>query len=205
MSTNNWKKYVIPALTFSVLLVATAIAFASGGGEGAGITGEGGSLSHAKQMDFLWRVLNFTGLVIILVWALKKPLVNTLGSRRQAIKDQFEELDARKAEAEQKYKEYDAKLASIDSEVSSIIGAAVALGEAEKQRIIKDAERAAGDIKRQAEMAIQQELAQAKRQLREEVAEQAAAMAEEILRKNLQEADQSRLVEDYLEKVGALQ
>lgn len=48
-------------------------------------------------------------------------------------------------------------------------------------RILADAEKAAEDIKRQAEAAVQAELEDAKRILREEIAEQAAAMAEELI------------------------
>ena len=71
--------------------------------------------------------------------------------------------------------------------------------------LIEEANRAAEDIKRQAEMAIQHELAEAKLKLREDVANQAVIMAEELIRKNLQDADQVKLIEDYLAKVGTVQ
>ncbi|MBU0485434.1 MAG: ATP synthase F0 subunit B [Proteobacteria bacterium] len=194
---NNWIKIGSVALAVTVAILVAASAYASGG--------QGGSLSHEKLMDLLWRTMNFIGLVIILVFFLKKPIGNSLSSRRQAIREKFEDLDAQKAGAEQLYKEYEAKLAKIDDEIKSIIEAAVKQGEVEKQRIIADAERAAGDIKRQSEMAIQYELSEAKYRLRSDIAEQAAAMAEQMIKKNLQEADQNKLVEDYLAKVGAIQ
>lgn len=183
---------------FGVCLLA-GLAYAAGEAQGEGHGG-------ADKVKDLWlRIMNFTGLVIILVWALKKPIANGLSSRRQAIQNQFDDLGARKADAERLYKEYEAKLGTIESEVKSIIGAAVAQGEAEKVKIIEEANRAAGDIKRQAEMAVQYELALAKKKLREDVAEQAAAMAEEMVRKNFKADDQVRLVETYLEKVGGVQ
>jgi F-type H+-transporting ATPase subunit b len=114
-------------------------------------------------------------------------------------------LEAQKTEAERIYKEYEAKLSKIDEEVQSIISSAVKQGEAEKVRIIEDANRAAGDIQRQAEMAIQYELAEAKLTLRSEIAEQAVQMAEDLIKQNLKAADQTKMVEDYLEKVGAIQ
>ncbi len=197
----NWRKTGIFSLTVVGFLAAAGILYAASGGGGHHVD----SLSPEKLWDLLYRVLNFTGLVIILVYFLRKPVSNALGSRRQAIKEQFEELEAQKADAERKYREYESKLASIDAEVKSIVEAAVQQGEAEKQRIIEDANRAAGDIKRQAEMAVQHELAEAKRRLREDLADQAVAVAEELISKSLQEADQVKLVEDYLEKVGALQ
>mgnify|MGYP000075357007 CR=1 FL=1 len=74
-----------------------------------------------------------------------------------------------------------------------------------KKKAAAEAEKAAEDIKRQAEAAVLAELEDAKRVLREEVAEQAAAMAEELIVKNLTSADQVAITEQYLERVGAVQ
>lgn len=202
----RWSKIGIVVLSVIGMLAVAGILYASGGGEahGGGHGSAGLGLTHEKLMDLLWRALNFACLVIILVLTLKKPIANGLGGRRESIKAQFEELEAQKAEAEKKYKDLETKLSRIDEEVKNIIEAAVAQGEIEKQRIIDDANRAAGDIKRQADMAVQQALADATRHLRVEVAEQAVLMAEELCKKNLQESDQNKLIEDYLEKVGGL-
>lgn len=194
------RKQINAALLALVACVAVAgVAYASGG-EGQGAAG--GSLSPEKLKDLLWRTMNFAGLVAILLFTLKKPIANGLNSRRQAIAEQFDELDARKVEAERKYKEYEAKLGQIDGEMKRILDAAVAQGEVEKERIITEANRVAADIKRQAAMAIQFELSQAKSTLKNEIAGQALAIAEELLRKNLQTEDQSRLIKDCLSKVG---
>ncbi len=195
----------IALLGVALVLAMAGLAYASGGGgEAAHGAVHGGSLSHEKLMDLLWRALNFAGLVVILVWALKKPFSTGLASRRQSISDQFSELEAQRGEAERKYKEFESKLATMDQEAAAILEAARAQGEAEKQRIIADAERAAADITRQAGMAVQHELAEATRRLREEMAEQAVAMAEIIIKKNLTDTDQSRLLDDYLAKLGGL-
>jgi F-type H+-transporting ATPase subunit b len=149
--------------------------------------------------------MNFAVLLIVLVKVLSKPIANGLRARQQSIKEQFVDLEERKTEADNAYQTYEEKLASIEQEISEIIQSAVAQGETEKERIIDEANRAAEDIKRQAEMAIQHELAEAKLQLREDVANQAVVMAEELIRKNLQETDQVKLIEDYLAKVGTVQ
>jgi F-type H+-transporting ATPase subunit b len=184
-------------LILVALVLCASLAHASGG--------EGGGIPKEKWMDLLWRTLNFAGLLAILILALKKPIANGLKSRRQAIVETFDDLEAQKAEAERIYKGYEDKLAKIDDEVKSIISSAIKQGEVEKERIIEDANRAAGDIQRQAEMAVQHELTEAKLALRSEIAEQAVQMAEELIKQNLKEADQTKMVEDYLEKVGAIQ
>jgi F-type H+-transporting ATPase subunit b len=143
--------------------------------------------------------------MIILVKYLKQPLVNALASRRQGIADQFEGLNERRAEVEKNYQKCEEKLNQIDQEVGRIIENAKAQGETEKARIIEDANRAAEDIKRKAEMSVQFEMSESRRRLQTEIAEQAAIIAEALIKQNLQEADQNKLVDDYLDKVGALQ
>jgi len=194
------KRFVSVILLALALVAISAVVYASGGEGGHGH--EAPLFTPEKLKDLLYRTLNFAGLVAILVFSLKKPIANGLRSRRQAIMEQFDELEARKTDAAQKYKEYEAKLSQIDAEVQKILDAAMAQGELEKQKIIDEANRAAADIKRQAEMAIQHELGEAKKKLRNDIAEQAVALAEELIKKNLQSSDQVKLVEDCLSKIG---
>ena len=58
---------------------------------------------------------------------------------------------------------------------------------------------------RSAEMAVQNQVTEARRTLKNEVAEQAAVMAEELIMKNLTEDDQVKIIDTYLDKVGAVQ
>jgi F-type H+-transporting ATPase subunit b len=189
-----WGKTLL--LAVAVVLCAS-LAHASGG--------EGGGIPKEKWMDLLWRTMNFAGLLAILILALKKPIANGLKCRRQAIVETFDDLGAQKAEAERIYKGYEDKLAKIDEEIEALLSSAIKQGEVEKERIIEDANRAAGDIQRQAEMAIQHEISEARLRLRGEIAEQAVQMAEDLIKQNLKDADQNKMVEDYLEKVGAIQ
>jgi len=164
-----------------------------------------GSLSPAKLKDLGLRIMNFIALMIILVKFGAKPIAAGLSSRKNKIKTEIEDLKARKAEAEKSYKDFEAKLASVESDIDTIVEKAVAQAQVEKARIIEKAEQAAADIQRQAEMAIQHEIMEARRMLKNEIADQAAAMAEELIVKNLTAADQVKIVEDYLVKVGAVQ
>ena len=195
MKNASWKKISSAALSVLMVLAVAATAYASGDG----------AIPKEKWLDLLWRTTNFAALVFILVFFLRKPFADGLSSRRDGIKDQLEALESRKAEAEQLYKEAEAKLARLDDEVNGIITEAVKQGEAEKEKIIADAERNAGDIKRQAEMAVAHEIAEAKTRLKGEIAEQAVLLAEALVKKNIQPADQSRMVELSLEKVGGIQ
>ena len=194
------KKFKLALTLTAAGLAMAAVAYA------AGEQGEAhhALISHAKLVDFGWRCMNFAALAVILVKYVIPPIGKMLSDRRTAIANQFSDLQERRAEVEQTYKTYEAKLSRIDEEVETILATAKAQAETEKERIINDAKRAAEDIKRKAVVSVQNELARAKKQLREEVADQAATMAAEIIKKNFVEADQTKLVEDYLGQVGAM-
>ncbi len=163
------------------------------------------SLSPEKLKDLGFRVMNFIVLLIILVKFGAKPIANALGARRKSIKDELEELDAKKIAAEKSYSELSAKLESVEKDVGTIVEKAVAQAEIEKAKILEAAEKSAEDIKRSANMAITNEITAAKRTLKVEAADQAAIMAEELIVKNLTADDQVKIIEDYLDKVGAVQ
>ena len=85
-----------------------------------------------------------------------------------------------------------------------VVERAIAQAENEKTKILEDAEKAAEDIKRQAEAAIQAEIVEAKRTLKDDIADQAATMAEELIIKNLTPDDQANIIEQYLDRVGTV-
>ncbi len=165
----------------------------------------GGSLSAAKLKDLFWRLLNFAALVAILVYFGAKPLASAFSSRQEQIKTEIEELEKKRDQAEQSYLEFEAKLAGMEKEIESVVERAKAQAEIEKKRILEKADQAAADIKRQAEMAVQNEITDARRQLVADIADQAAALAEEVIKRNLTADDQVKIIEDYLDKVGAVQ
>lgn len=162
----------------------------------------GGSLSAAKLKDLGWRIVNFIALMIILVKFGAKPIGSGLASRRTQIKEEIDDLEQKRVDAEQSYDDFQVKLVNVESEIDTIVDRAVAQAEIEKTKIIEKAEQAADDIKRAAEMAIQNEITEARRSLKDEVAEQAAVMAEELIVKNLTDGDQVKIIDDYLAKVG---
>ncbi|CAK8714865.1 MAG: F-type H+-transporting ATPase subunit b [Candidatus Electronema aureum] len=172
----------------------------AGGEEGHGESHAAPMITGEKLKDLLWRTLNFAALVFLLVKFAGKPIVEGLGSRRKAIEDDLQELQAKRNEAERSYKDFEARLAGMEQEFELIVGRAVALAQDERSRILAEAESSARDIRRQAEAAVEAAAAAARSSLQDEVAEQAAAMAEHLILKNLTPADQVMIIEQYLER-----
>jgi len=150
-----------------------------------------------------FRVMNFTVLAVALVFILRKPLTQALGARIKGIKDQLEELEARKAEAEKQLAEYNEKLSRLEKESEKIVEDYIKQGYEAKARILKEAESAAEKLQIQARRNIEHEFKQAKLKLQEEIFETSLAKAEEILTGKISGEDQDRLVDEYLRKVEA--
>lgn len=192
----------VPSYASSQGATDTHAAATADGGHGKKVSS---SLSPEKLKDLGWRVVNFIALVIILVKFAAKPIGAGLAARRKGIQDEIEELQRKRAEAEKSYNDFQAKLASVESEIDKIVDRAVAQAEIEKTKILEKAEQAAQDLKRSAEMAIQNEVTEARRTLKNEITEQAAIMAEKLIVNNLTADDQVKIIEKYLAKVGAVQ
>lgn len=165
--------------------------------------GGGGSHGYSTELwwDLVWRVLNFTILAVVLFKVLKKPVSKLLSDRRVSIKDNFDELDVKKSEAEKRYAEYERKLSTIEQEAKKVIQEYIEQGEAEKKRIIEDAQKTAELIKKQAQFAVEQEMKRAKLALSAEAAELSVKLAEDLIKKNLNESDHKRLIGEYIARV----
>lgn len=169
---------------------------------GHGSEGEGGQgISKKKLWDFIARTMNFVVMVVIIVLLAGKAAKQFFGNRREEIKTTLDDLEQRKTSTEKKYTELEKKISELENERKNIMEEYAREGEKEKNKIIDHAHEMSERIQQQAQVAIQREIKQAKDQLRSEIAELSAAMAEELVKDNINESDQTRLVEEYLEKV----
>ncbi len=190
-------RYVVSLLViFSVLLAFGAVWASSEGGHGD---------SAAKVKDLIWRTMNFVVLAGGLIFLLRKPLAQALEARRQGIRDQLDDLEKQKADAEKQLFEYKAKLARLDKEIEKIVAEYVKDGEAVKAKIIEEAKVAAEKLQAQAKKNIEHEFQKARQALKAEMSEQAVSMAEALIRKNIDDEDQERILDEYLTKVVVAQ
>lgn len=188
-------------LLVAVLMVVFTfggIALASSGGHGE--DGEAHGPKGWVATD-TYRVMNFIALAVGLFFLLKKPVAQMLKSRIDGIRDQLDELEAKKEAAEKKLAEYDERLSLLDKEAENIIAEYVRQGNDAKARILKEAENAAERLEEQARRNIEHEFEQARLNLQKEIMEKALVKAEEIIRERITTDDQEKLIDEYLEKV----
>lgn len=177
------ERNVVGFLIIGLLLPSLAFAAEEGGHGSTGMT---------------WKIINFIILAVgvYLVWT--KAISGLLAKRGSGIRTAIEEAQKAKDAAERNASEYREKLALLDSKVAEIHNELKLEGEAEKVRIIAEAEKSAEALKAQAKVAAEQEIKKARLEIRQEAAKVAVELAEEILKKELSPADQERLVKGYL-------
>ena len=192
----DWKKQrvilMVVLVAFMSLSMGTALA-ASGGDDG----------SKGWQNTDWFRVMNFVVLAGVLVFILRKPVSQALGSRIKGIKEQLESLEVQKAEAEKQLAQYNEKLSQLESEAQKIVDDYIKQGNEAKAKILKEAEETADKLQVQAKRNIEHEFAKAKQKLQQEVVESSLLKAEESLKKEITAKDQDKLVDEYLDKVVA--
>jgi F-type H+-transporting ATPase subunit b len=191
-------QWTLPLVLVALLLFGGTVALASSGG---GAHGEAGPKGWVATDTY--RVMNFAVLAIGLFLVLKKPVAQALGGRIQGIKEQLLDLEEKKAAAETKLAEYNAKMAELDKAAESLLAEYVKQGEDAKARILQEAEAAAEKLKEQASKNIEYEFLQAKEELKAQIVEKALVKAEAIIKERINSEDQERLVDEYLAKVVA--
>ena len=192
-----------------VLLLAAMLLFGFAG-VALSSTEVGNSGEHAQAHESkgwvatdTYRVMNFTVLAAALFFLLRKPLARGLNARTAGIRDQLSDLEARKKEAEAQLAAYNEKLAQLDQEAEQLVAEYVRQGNETRERILKEAEKAAEKLEIQALRNIEHEFKTAKAKLKEDILEKALVKAEEIIQERITAKDQDRLVDEYLEKVVA--
>ncbi len=174
---------------------------AHGEAEGHGEEGGHGGGTKGWVPTDTYRVMNFAVLFIALFLVLRKPVANFLSGRVDGIKTELSELEAKKVAAEKELSVYQEKLAKLDDEAKDIMAEYVRQGEDAKSRILKEAEASADKLEVQAKRNIESEFKQAKESLHADVMEKALAKAEALIKSKIGTDDQTRLVDEYLEKV----
>ena len=195
LKTQRLRRLLSLGVFAAIILGLSALAYASGGGE------HHSSYTDEKFWDFIWRVMNFAVLAIVLVFILRKPLGQGLKQRTEGIKQELEELEAQREEAQREYAVLEGRLQETEAERELILDDFRAQGEREKAKIIAEAHTMAERIKATAQFTIEQETASAKAELKREITDISAALAEDMLKANINDDDQARLVDEYLERV----
>jgi F-type H+-transporting ATPase subunit b len=189
------KTFQLSEFKFFILLsIATlllpAFAFASGGKE-----------IPMGLMDWVWKILNFSILVVALYIFGWKIARNYLKQRRELIEKSIQESQEAKAMAVRALAEVEERLKLKDKEVADIIASAIDSGESEKKRLIEEGERLKARIIEQAKANIDFEVKKAKEAIQAEAFETSVKLAEEKIKSRMTSAEQERLLQESIKLI----
>jgi len=145
---------------------------------------------------------NLVLVVAVLVGVARKPLRNFFASRSQAIRDQLEEAQRARQEAEARLAEIDLRMSSLDDELREIGAAAQREAQEEHGRLVAAAERDAERIVERARREIDGMTRAAQIELKAHVAELSVRLAREKIRDEVTDDDRNRLFARFVARVG---
>lgn len=162
-----------------------------------------GAEHHAPSINQIWfPLINFL-IFAYLIQRYALPLVRGyLLSRREEVVAAIKTAAEDKQRAEAMVQDYKTRLARLNEETTSIQDVLRAEGEREKARLLSEAEAMAVKMKSDARFLADQEIKVARQELRREMTETARAAAIDLVRRHISAADQSRLVEDFIQSIG---
>lgn len=165
--------------------------------------------AHHITLDQPWgdsgfqiTVVTFGFLIALLVFGYNKSGAPALQNRRREIEEALADAQQKKAEAEALRKEYRERLDKMEDELARIRKEMVQTGEAERDRIVAEAESKAATMRKDVEFQISQKMKQLRDDLTTETALAAITAAEALISAEAVPSDQSRLAEDYLTNIA---
>lgn len=184
------KRITVYWMTVLMVLAGAGLAFAAS---------DGGDM--AKWKDFMWRIINFVIFIGILYLVAGKRVGQMLTSRRQQIRDDLENLDRRREEADKKLRHVEAQIKDLDAQREKVLADFQAQGENLKKAIIIQAEEKAKQIKAQAQTAAAQEYKLATEKLRDELSGMVVEAAEKMIQSQLTKENHEQLIQQSLTRV----
>ncbi len=175
--------------------LAEAWAASSAGGEG-----------HAVSiLNLIFPLINF----LIFLYIIKRfvvPLIRShIHTRREEILDAVKSAGQEKEKAEAVLRDYQDRMGRVEQEIEKIREALRTEGEREKSKLIHEGEELGAKIREDVDFVAQQEQKIARQLIREEIARLAQAAAEKTIQANLEDADQERLVDQFLHRIESAQ
>lgn len=164
----------------------------------------GGTLEPGEEPmppPFALMLFNFGIVVLILMWKVRPAIRKYVAKRHDSIKDALAEASLLREQARAKLEEYTRQLARAEKEIEEMVTGIREGAEAEKKRILADAEAQAQALKRDAEQRIAAELERARAELEREVVAAAVAVAERLIREHATKNDHVTLADGFIQEL----
>lgn len=152
--------------------------------------------------DMLVQLVVFLVLLALLKKYAFGPLMGIMKQREEFIANEINAAEEKHEEAKKLAEEQRELLKQARIEAQELVENAKKLGEQQKEDIIQAARAEAERLKEAAKKEIEHEKEQAVAELRNQVASLSVLIASKVIEKELNEAEQEKLINDYIKEVG---
>lgn len=150
----------------------------------------------------LFTLLNFVVILAVGTKFLWKPVMKIIKERQQEIDDIYADAESARNNAKAMEAEYQQKLADADETGNRLVKEAVARGQAREEEILRKANADAAAIMDKASADIAMEKKKAINDAKDEISEMAMAIAGKVVGRQLTDADQTALVDAFIDGLG---
>ena len=185
----NKLKYFIYISAFNNILVA---------GDGGG-----GWINDWLMPDTgltLWTIVTFLLLLVVLKWKAWGPLMDALDARSKQIEESLSKAEKVTAEAEQQAEKNEAILQKARKEAQGIVTKAREAGDKLKHKLETDGKDQYDNMLNKAKEQIDTEKQKALNEIKNTVVEIALQASEKVIKRNLNDADNKKMIEETVEE-----
>jgi F-type H+-transporting ATPase subunit b len=164
-----------------------------------------GNFQDFIGVDFwtaLFVLLNTLTVIFVGTKFLFKPVMKMIESRQKEIDDLYQDAGEAKEQAQAMQKEYQQKLSDAHAASEQIVRDAVSRGQAREEEIIRQANADASALLDKAVADIALEKKKAINDAKDEIAGIALEIAGKVVGRQLSDADQTKLVDQFIDELG---
>ena len=130
------------------------------------------------------------------------PVMKIIVTRQEEIESMYSQADSAREQAEKLQSEYEEKLSQAAATSERLVKEATVRAQGREEEIIREANARAEAIRAKASADIAQEKKKAINEAKDEISVIALAIAGKVVGRELDAADQSKLVDSFIEELG---
>ena len=160
-------------------------------------------LHYLTPLTF-WSLISFIILMVILYKYALPSITEILDARQEKIKDDIDQAEKLRGDAERLKGEYQRKVIKAEEEAEGKIQAAVVKAKEISDGIVKESHEAAADNRAKAQLGIDIERKKALAELRNQVVDLTILSSSKLIQQSMQRKTAESLVDDVIKGVGKL-
>jgi len=149
----------------------------------------------------IWTWITFLIVLAILSKVALKPILSAIENREQSIRNDLEEAQKQRDEAQELFEKHKQKMEQAEAEAQKLFKESQALAEKARREILSKAQEESAKLVDKAKDEIERQKESALASLRAEVADLAIGAAEKILSSTLDENKQKAVVDEYIKSM----